>query len=133
MDDKKMESLFKKEISKVANKVDFSEIDEIQEKLEKLGRSIKPHKISSLFLIALFAFASGYGMNIYRPIVPISDDDKRLKYFKNEGLKLGENKNLRYIMIPDGSKIEIQKIKGGTAAVIHRKGISNVIQNRVVR
>ena len=98
MDVKKMESLFKKEISKVANKVDFSELDEIQEKLEKLGRSIKPHKISSLFLIATFAFVSGYAMNIYRPIVPISDDDKRLKYFKNEG-----------------------------------KGISNVIQNRVVR
>ena len=59
-------------------------------------------------------------------------EKKQEKHFS----KMPDNallKNLRYIMIPDGSKIEIQKIKGGTAAVIHRKGISNVIQNRVVR
>jgi len=118
MDDKELSNLIKKEISKSINsKVDLNELDEISAGLYQIKKSIKPYRLSSLFLVAILGISTGYALNIYKPIVP-SKNDKFLKRFEDKGLKLGEDKTRHYILIP--SKLKLQKVKNGYAVIIKK-------------
>ncbi|MDD2448446.1 MAG: hypothetical protein PHS42_03660 [Sulfurimonas sp.] len=125
IDTTRLEEQFEREVLKIGNKidkikdkVDFNELDEINEKLIEINRKTKPQKFVNLILLIMFAFLSGYGLNIYRPIIPVSSDDRLIKVFKDEGLKLGENNEARYIVIPENLKFK--KLKNGYAVMIQK-------------
>ena len=127
IDTSRLEVEFEREILKVGNqlkklgsKVDFSELDEISEKLRQINKQVKPQRWVSLLLVLLLGLTTGYGLNIYRPIVPVSSTDRLIGFFEKQGVKLDENKEMVFITIPNKSKIEVRAIKGGKAVILKK-------------
>ncbi|MCK9532673.1 MAG: hypothetical protein M0R77_19475 [Gammaproteobacteria bacterium] len=127
IDTSRLEVEFEREILKVGNqlkklgsKVDFSELDEISEKLRQINKQVKPQRWVSLFLVLLLGLMAGYSLNIYRPIVPVSKTDRLMGMFESEGVKIGENQEVFFMTVPENSKIEVRNVKGGKAVILKK-------------
>lgn len=116
---KEVERLNNKMIS-ISSKVDFNELDEIQEKLIKMEKSSKPYKIMSMFFITSFAFACGYLLNIYKPIPPVTKQGIVVEALKKDGMKIDIAKDGRkYILFP--KNIERKSLKNGQIVFIKKE------------
>lgn len=127
IDTSRLEVEFEREILKVGNqlkklgsKVDFSELDEISEKLRQINKQVKPQRWVSLFFVLLLGLTTGYGLNIYRPIIPVSKTDRLMGMFEGEGVRLEENKEMIWFTIPTMGKVEVRNIKDGKAVILKK-------------
>uniref|UniRef100_UPI00404772DB hypothetical protein n=1 Tax=Aliarcobacter sp. TaxID=2321116 RepID=UPI00404772DB len=115
---KEILEIFQKEVRRISNKIDFNELDEIQNKLVQVERSTRPFRFFNSFLICILSLTVGYVMSVFIPIKILDKEKLILDNFKAKGVKISENNEYKYIVFPSG--MERQTKNGQTAYLIKK-------------